>query len=223
MTSNLYLDIGNSFTKWKFKSCYFERPTREFSLDVLPKASQIWVSCVSPLFDKNTEPNLFYIESQSSYKSLRNAYIEPNLLGSDRWLALIAGYELCLKSSYIVVDIGTAVTIDVVDSSGIHKGGVIFPGLMKIRNSFDCFKINNISNVNILGQSTEEAWSIGTLNLLVDGINQKVRDLKIAFPNANIFITGGGFEEIESLLDFSFDFHENLVLDGLELYANYVG
>ena len=44
MNSCVYLDIGNSNTKWKFEGEYFEIPTHKFNLDKLPKSSKIWVS-----------------------------------------------------------------------------------------------------------------------------------------------------------------------------------
>lgn len=57
-----------------------------------------------------------------------NAYAEPWRLGVDRWVALIGararypGRALCLAS------VGTALTLDLLDASGRHRGGAIAPG-----------------------------------------------------------------------------------------------
>jgi len=220
MNSFIYLDIGNSNTKWKYKGEYFEAPTNEFSFDKLPNSSKIWVSNVSSNFIIQHKPNISIVESQKKYKSLINSYKEPKYLGSDRWLAMIASYELSLEKGFIVVDIGSAVTIDLVDNSGLHSGGAIFPGLSKIRNTFENFPLEEEFNLEGTGQSTKEAWSIGTLGLVVSGINQKIHELKQKNPNTKIYLTGGGFEDIKKFIDFSYDYHKNLVLDGLELYAN---
>ena len=223
MNNCIYLDIGNSNAKWKYKDKYFKTSITKFNLDELPESSRIWVSNVSSNFAIKSRSNFSIVESQKKYKSLVNSYQEPKSLGSDRWLAMIACYELNLGGGFIVVDIGSAVTIDLVDNSGLHLGGVIFPGLLKIRNSFEYFPVVKEINAKEIGQSTKEAWSIGTLDLIVNGINQKIHELKQRMPYANIYLTGGGYEDIQKFIDFSHDYHKNLVLDGLELYADNVG
>ena len=223
MSSFVYLDIGNSNTKWKFKETYFALPTSQFKLDKLPKSNKIWLSNVSREFFIDDFSNIFVVESQRKYKSLTNSYREPKLLGSDRWLAMIASYEKSNKSSFITIDIGSAMTIDVVDSLGNHQGGLIFPGLQKIRQSFDNFPLSDCNNIHILGDSTQEAWTIGTLALVVNSINLKVNQLMSEFIDARIFITGGGFMEVKKLLNFPYVYQKNLVLDGLEFFADNMG
>jgi len=222
MNNSIYLDIGNSNAKWKFKGEYFENPTNEFNLDKLPNSSILWISNVSS-FVIEDKSNITIVESQKKYKSLVNSYKEPKNLGSDRWLAMIASYELSLGEGFIVVDIGSAVTIDLVDNAGIHLGGIIFPGLLKIRNTFEYFPVEKETNEQDIAQSTMEAWSIGTLDLIVNGINQKIYELKQKIPHTKVYITGGGFADIEKFIDFPYVYHKNLVLDGLELFAHNVG
>jgi len=223
MNNYIYLDIGNSNVKWKFNGKYFEVPTNEFILDDLPKSSKIWISNVSSSFVLESKSNFSLVESQKRYKSLVNSYEKPNMLGSDRWLAMIASYEINQAKGFILIDIGTAITIDVVDNTGLHLGGVIFPGLSKIRDTFDHFPVSKEAKKNEIGQTTKEAWSIGTLDLVVNGINRKVHDIKINEPDLDIYLTGGGVSDLEKFLDFSYFYHKNLVLDGLELFANNVG
>jgi len=223
MNSCVYLDIGNTNIRWKYEGKYFENPTNEFNLNMLPRSSKIWVSNVSSNFTHSFNSNISLVKSQKRYKSLINSYNEPSSLGSDRWLAMIASYELNPGSAFILVDIGTAVTIDLVDNSGLHLGGVIFPGLYKIRETFENFPISQQIITNEIGQSTKDAWSVGTLDLVVSGINQKIHELKQKIPSANIYFTGGGFEDIRKFIEFPYDYHKNLVLDGLELFADNVG
>jgi len=223
MNNSIFLDIGSSNAKWKFKGEYFEIPTNEFNLDKLPTSPKIWISNVSSSFAIEKKFNISLVESQKKYKSLLNSYEEPNMLGSDRWLAMIASYEMNPGEGFVVVDIGTAVTIDLVNKSGQHLGGVIFPGLHKIRETFNNFPIANETKLNNISQSTEGAWSIGTLDLVVNGINRKVHDIKISEPDIDIYLTGGGASGLEKFLDFSYVYQKNLVLDGLELFANNVG
>jgi len=223
MNNCVYLDIGNSNANWKFEDEYFEVPTSEFNLEKLPKTSKIWASNVSSNFTIKSKSNISLVKSHKRYKSLINSYLKPHLLGSDRWLAMIAAYEKSPQKGFLVLDIGTAITIDYVNNIGAHQGGVIFPGLAKIRNTFDQFQIKKVFDVNTLGQSTDEAWSIGTLNLIVTTVNEKIRAIKQYDPQVNILATGGGLNEIEEYFEFTYKFHTNLVLDGLELFANNVG
>jgi len=223
MNSHIYLDIGNSNAKWKYKGKYYEAPLNIFNLADLPKSSKIWVSNVSSNFLIKRKSYISIVESQKKYKSLVNSYKEPKYLGSDRWLAMMASYELNLGKGFIVVDIGSAVTIDLVDNSGLHSGGIIFPGLSKVRNTFEYFPSEEEINMEGTGQSTKEAWSIGTLGLVVSGINQKIHELQHKNPNTKIYLTGGGFEDIKKFIDFPHDYHKHLVLDGLELFASIMG
>lgn len=57
-----------------------------------------------------------------------NSYADPGTMGVDRWLAMIAAFHH-YPGGVIAVDAGTAVTIDYVDSQGLHLGGYILPGL----------------------------------------------------------------------------------------------
>lgn len=68
-----------------------------------------------------------WARSSASCAGVSNAYATPGRLGVDRWLALIAAYRQCL-SAVLVVDIGSALTIDLVDGAGLHRGGYIMPG-----------------------------------------------------------------------------------------------
>ena len=58
---------------------------------------------------------------------IKNAYPSPTLLGTDRWIAVIAAAKT-YGQPVIVMDLGTASTLDAVDDDGVHLGGLIFPG-----------------------------------------------------------------------------------------------
>ena len=59
---------------------------------------------------------------------VRNGYTETWRLGVDRWVALIGARQLFPDSALCVVDVGTALTIDLLDERGRHRGGAIIPG-----------------------------------------------------------------------------------------------
>lgn len=68
------------------------------------------------------------IESSAHAAGVTCAYTDPSKLGVDRWLAVIAAWHRH-RSNLVVLDAGTAITVDGVRSDGQHVGGYIVPGL----------------------------------------------------------------------------------------------
>ncbi len=64
---------------------------------------------------------------------VRIQYADPARLGADRWLAMLAGFRMSRGMGCLIVDSGTALTIDAVDAGGLHLGGYIMPGLASLR------------------------------------------------------------------------------------------
>ena len=223
MPSSILVDIGNTNTKWKFEGNYFILPTENFEFEKLPESSKVWVSNVSKIPFEISANSVTFVNAQDKYKTLINAYSNPKSLGCDRWLGMIASYEMLKEKSFVLVDIGTAITIDIVNKSGVHLGCLIFPGVDKLRQTFDNFPVSSSGFINSLGRSTQEAWSNGTLSLVVNTINQKIKEIKNEIPNISVFITGGGYLGLQSFLDFDHVYHKNIVLDGLQFYVDYVG
>jgi type III pantothenate kinase len=75
------------------------------------------------------QPRPQFITSSAEAAGVRNAYIRPGTLGADRWAAAIGAWHGagCYRT-VCAVSIGTALTIDVVDHDGHHRGGLITPG-----------------------------------------------------------------------------------------------
>ncbi len=65
---------------------------------------------------------------------LRCAYRQPQRLGVDRWLAMLAAYHQDPGTPALVVSAGTALTVDRLDPGGNHRGGLIAPGLAAMRS-----------------------------------------------------------------------------------------
>lgn len=80
----------------------------------------------------NVTPRFFRSQKQSC--GVLNAYASPERLGVDRWLAMIGAWSL-RREAACIVDCGTAMTIDALDDSGRHLGGMIVPGLALMRDA----------------------------------------------------------------------------------------
>ena len=142
-------------------------------------------------------------------------YKDCQQLGVDRWLAVIAAYKK-VTSSVIVVDAGSAVTIDIVDTEGAHQGGYIIPGLRLMHQALwqgtehIKVEVKAVANITVPGHSTDDAVDKGCLLLLVSTIEALVEEY-----NCKLFITGGDGLMLRDLLKVPADYHPDLVLEGL--------
>ncbi len=73
------------------------------------------------------------VVAQAHVGAVRNAYPDPMALGADRWANLLGARALFGASEIVIVDAGTAVTVDGLHADGRHTGGAIFAGLAAMR------------------------------------------------------------------------------------------
>jgi type III pantothenate kinase len=152
------------------------------------------------------------------FRGLINAYDSPEQLGVDRWLALLAA--LHYHRGGMVVDVGTAVTLDVVAGHGQHIGGIILPGFGLLRQSL-------VSGTAALGLSdgqyhcslatnTAEAIDSGCMNAVI-GMIHHVMDQHPAVER--IILTGGDAVHLLPWIKPAVVYDELLVLKGLQAYS----
>ncbi|HXR51416.1 MAG TPA: type III pantothenate kinase, partial [Steroidobacteraceae bacterium] len=73
-------------------------------------------------------PAAEFMQSSARAAGVSNGYRNPQQLGVDRWVGAVAAWNLagCYRT-VCAISIGTALTIDVVDHDGVHRGGLIAP------------------------------------------------------------------------------------------------
>ncbi|WP_333609551.1 type III pantothenate kinase [Arsukibacterium sp.] len=135
----LLLDIGNTREKAALFSAGTLSPLPELSADRLQRlpVKAVYFACVASdrrLNDLKVSLGLDHlpwhqVSSQAHAFGVTNCYEQPQLLGVDRWLALLGAQQLFARRSLMIVDAGTALTIDWLDEAGMHQGGWIMPGL----------------------------------------------------------------------------------------------
>ncbi|EWH08123.1 pantothenate kinase [Catenovulum agarivorans DS-2] len=138
---------------------------------------------------------------------LTNAYIEYQRLGIDRWLAML-GARTITNHACVVVDAGTAVTIDVVDASGQHLGGYILPNVEfsanKLAERSGKITLNHPTHPEIsLGQSTEACVFNGLYASHISLIKQVVEQQGIVSGKkqpVELLLTGGNSDVYHNLL-----------------------
>lgn len=143
------------------------------------------------------------------------AYPEPEKLGIDRWLAVLAAYE-AYRASVLVIDAGSAMTLDLVSADGQHVGGYIMAGRQMMREALaqgtDSVNVSAVATVNMMvpGQNTVDAVNRGCLLTAVAVIEK----LAAQYPAA-LVITGGDAATLMEALPLDSFHHPDLVLEGL--------
>ncbi len=150
---------------------------------------------------------------------IKNLYKNPEEVGVDRLLNAYSAVKK-IKPPLIVVDIGTAITFDIVNNEGAYEGGLIFPG---IEASIDCLfkktaklpKIRLQYSENIVGKTTVESINTGILwgyISVVDGLVEKIE--KFYGESFKIVITGGASELIAKGLKEGYILNRKLTMEG---------
>ena len=163
--------------------------------------------------------------SQARTAGVVSGYQAPETLGVDRWLAVVASWNM-IKGSCLVVDAGSALTIDFVGAKGKHYGGYIVPGSYMMFDALYGGTAGGTGNSRFgpdgscaqsPGENTAEAVQNGCFTMSLALIEKSLGQLQQAEGASTIILTGGGAESLAKGLDRKQLRHiPDLVLDGLE-------
>ena len=241
----LLVDLGNSRIKWASshgKTIKFPGSKRHAGRDLSPVLDLVWGKKETPnkvlvanvaggenrellriWIEKNWHFSPIFVESVEEQAGVKNHYVEPALLGVDRWMAMIAAHRKA-KHSCCVVDCGTAITIDVVNQSGDHMGGLIVPGVETMRRSLmeGTASIRDIKSVSagptLLARDTQGAVIGGTLYTVIATIDRAMLDITSQIAGRmSYYLTGGDAKLLLPLLHEKFSYEQDLVLHGLNI------
>jgi len=237
---NLLIDIGNTRIKYVYENAgelsdvntiCVEKLTREFLLkywsivDKIILASVAQNSIVEKINNFAIQHGIFYqrILSECRKNNVISAYQECHKLGVDRWLTLLACAKHYNNKPVVIIDTGTATTIDLLGANGIHYGGWIIPGIDTMTSSL----VSNTRNINELTNTVPStdfatntndnvvngclAASLGAIYYAVEKAKQRV-----SFPS--VVITGGNASQLVENLTFPIIFDKKLIFKGLQLY-----
>ena len=149
----LELDCGNSLIKWRLVSTPNSQVVQQGSdgsvSELIEKLSRLQALALSGcrMVSVRSGPETEEIKTAvieclgvevalakpaRQLGGVTNGYEDYATLGLDRWLAVVAAYNLS-RCSCLVVDLGTAATVDLINADGVHLGGYITPGLSLLR------------------------------------------------------------------------------------------
>jgi len=148
-------------------------------------------------------------------------YDNPKEVGADRIANAIGAYDL-YGGPCIVVDLGTAITFDVISSEGEYLGGAIAPG---IAISMDALfhhaaalrRVELVEPRNVVGKSTVESIQSGVLYGYVAQVDGMCRRISGELGRAAVVATGGLSEVIAPLSEMIQYREPWLTLHGLRL------
>jgi len=248
----LLIDIGNSRTKYvqlvegklspssgldnkDFNVTYFAKHFAQTKKVVLANVAKSALTTELAAWCQSKGISFTQVHSEQQKNSLVSAYQQPTQLGIDRWLALLAATHLYPQQSVLIIDAGTATTVDLVASNGKHQGGWILAGIKALFNSILshstlvhaqskadaslAFGSNTTDNVN------NACWA-ATLGM----INQAISQAQQLGSIDHIVLTGGNGLVLTKLLlaeaaekDVSvknIKFINNLIFYGLQEYCD---
>ncbi|MCH5229568.1 MAG: type III pantothenate kinase [Muribaculaceae bacterium] len=154
----------------------------------------------------------------------RNNYTYP--IGADRVAAFLGAEYLFPGVSKLIVDAGTAMTIDVVDEKGYFCGGNISLGLqsrMKALSKATALlpQVSEIKKTTVFGTNTQDAIVAGALNGMKGELLFDYLKAKELFKVQIIILTGGDAEVLEEMVkSFEIKYYKepDLVGKGLDFY-----
>ena len=244
----LEIDAGNTRLKWRLLSEDARyRDSGFFKLDdvssikhALKQGEEIAAVYISSVADSDSKVALStavelissaplkFAVSQKNSGGLTNSYQQPDNLGVDRWLAMLAAFSSDQKA-VCVIDCGTALTIDFVSSEGLHLGGYILPGMEMMKTGLlqstaeiaPAYTPLAANRSLKLGCSTTEAIEHGRLLMSVAAIEKALTENDLV--DVNVYLTGGDAAVLLDYLPpiFNAVLWPDLVMDGLGVFFGY--
>ena len=227
---------GKSRTKLagRLKSAWEEIPvsrsSREDKRDgviVVSTVKPAWTKLVTEIA-KNELGEKVYIVGRDIPLPMTCWVDEPDKVGTDRVVSAAAAYSV-VEDAIIVVDFGTAVTIDLVDEKGIFRGGVICPGFEISAKALKDHTAQ-LPEVKIskpagpYGKNTAEAINCGIYYSAIGALQEIIRRYAEEIGKwPQTVITGAAAKTIADDCDFIDNYVPNLVLKGIVLaYKKYI-
>jgi type III pantothenate kinase len=163
-------------------------------------------------------PTARWIKSERVQCGVRNSYDDPRQLGCDRWAALIGAWRL-YRGPAIVVNAGTALTVDALTGDGVFAGGTIAPGAQLMRDALAtrtaALKLQS-GSFSYFPDRTGDAITSGIINALCGAVERMAHFLEETGQTAPLCVLSGGAAALLAPhLHLELRTLENLVLEGL--------
>lgn len=181
-----------------------------------------------------------YIQVEKEFAGVRVAYEDIRRLGVDRWLAMLAAHDLAdnKKPGFsIVIDAGSAITIDYLGPQGVHEGGLIVPGLPLLCESMSSGTHNLRPESLTLPQNWKpgcdtvsgisEGASAMYVGLVNEALSYYIKKAEAQHSRIKVYLSGGDAKVFlpwcEAVLGAEHILLKDyLVLDGMQVWRQHV-
>lgn len=142
------------------------------------------------------------VHTEAKVFGVTNAYQQSHMLGVDRWLVMLGAHSVYPQENVMIIDAGTAVTVDWLDEQGIHQGGWILPGLRLqqqavVKNTVKVFSSDVFNAKPVPGKDTVNCLQNGCLAAVLGAIHLGWKLDKAS----RIILTGGDAVYLKSHLN----------------------
>ena len=232
---NLIIDIGNTRVKlavYEENSCVdkyivLKKDFLKSIKNILNKNPKIKKGIISSVdfFSKEEENDLkkllnLTVVSTSMSLPFKNLYETPKTLGLDRIALIAAAADQYKKENVLVIDAGTCITYDFLNSKNEYLGGAISLGLTiryeALHNLTAKLPLLKPDDSNFfIGNSTESSIHSGVINGLVNEIDGIIQQYQSTYKDLTIILTGGDTNFLSKRLKSSIFANSNFLLEGL--------
>jgi type III pantothenate kinase len=247
----LALDVGNTRLKWALYDAprvggqplaqgaqFLENIEKLAEGDWSTVASPRWVlGCIvaGDAVKRRVEEQLEqwdvtpqWVVSSSAEAGLSNGYDHPARLGSDRWVAMIGARQRLMQLGRprpcIVVMVGTAVTVEAIDTSGRFLGGIILPGhgiMLRALESGTAGLHVPTGEVRDFPTNTSDALTSGGTFAIAGAVQRMVENLRSHCGEVPVvYMTGGAGWKMAPSMSTPCELVDSLIFDGLLEIAN---
>lgn len=232
---NLIVDIGNTRTKIAFVEDNNIQEIQYFDFKNLNLKEILHTYAAIPTIVSSVNHKIdFELPSRTSFLlffdsktalPIKNNY-KSEKIGMDRIASAIEGYYLFPKKNCLILDFGSAITIDFLNREGIYMGGNISPGLKFRFKSLNNFTANlplvdEIGEVVLTSNETNIAIRSGVVKSIIFEIKGYIKAYEKRYSDLQIIFTGGDAKYFAKQFKNPIFVDSNLVVKGLNRILNY--
>ena len=160
------------------------------------------------------------VVSSTTKIPFHNLYATPKTLGIDRIVLVASAVEKYPKKNILIIDAGTCITFDFVNSKKEYLGGAISPGIKMRYKSLHHFTaklplVEKNQLKNFIGNTTEKSINSGVINGVCREIEGVVKQYQEKYRDLTVVLTGGDTNFLSKQLKSGIFANQNFLLEGL--------
>ena len=237
---NLIIDVGNTYIKLAVYSKNklikrvsviqdeFEQNVQDifksYAIDkaIVSSVGRLPISAINTL-----KKDITLLELNHKTKiPFKNLYATPKTLGVDRIALVSASVEQFPKNNVLIIDAGSCITYDFVNTKNEYLGGAISPGIRLRYKALHNFTANlplleKRQPKTITGNSTKTSMHSGVVFGILKEIEGIVNEYKTKYSDLTVILTGGDAKFLAKRLKSSIFANSNFLLEGLNYILEY--